>query len=181
MKRMARPLRSVSPSGRARKRLIHPNPNPSQNKQSPPAPEKNGGSPFEAMDASCSIKVTSSRHNNRSSLISWRRSGMSWPLRTNCQTQSYLRIGQRYLRMTHNPLRLHVVCCRIDGLHPRPPVYCNSDGRFAQIASWQYCSMAWPTLLIVDYGSLESRCTAPRSKNLHLPAIAGDAPSPRLL
>src|SRR6266481_1526000 len=35
--------------------------------------------------------------------------------------------------------------------------------------------------LIVDYESLESRCTAPRSKNLHLPAIAGDAPSPRLL
>jgi len=28
-----------------------------------------------------------------------------------CQTQSYLRIGQRYLRMTQNPLWLHVVCC----------------------------------------------------------------------
>src|SRR6266404_1942678 len=33
------------------------------------------------------------------------------------------------------------------GLHPRTTAYCNSDGRFAQIASWQYCSMAWPTLL----------------------------------
>src|SRR5271166_2556873 len=33
------------------------------------------------------------------------------------------------------------------GLHPRTTPYCNSDGRFAQIASWQYCSMAWPTLL----------------------------------
>src|SRR5208282_4594263 len=30
---------------------------------------------------------------------------------------------------------------------PRTTAYCNSDGRFAQIASWQYCSMAWPTLL----------------------------------
>src|SRR5271169_4097735 len=33
------------------------------------------------------------------------------------------------------------------GLHPRTTAYCNSDGRFTQIASWQYCSMAWPTLL----------------------------------
>src|SRR4029077_6039773 len=33
------------------------------------------------------------------------------------------------------------------GLHPRTTAYCNSDGRFAQIASWQYCSMAWPALL----------------------------------
>src|SRR6266478_1572466 len=33
------------------------------------------------------------------------------------------------------------------GLHPRTTAYCNSDGRFAQIASWQYCSMAWPTLV----------------------------------
>src|SRR5271165_2387292 len=33
------------------------------------------------------------------------------------------------------------------GLHPRTTAYCNSDGRFAQIASWQYCSMAWLTLL----------------------------------
>src|SRR6267142_6940778 len=32
-------------------------------------------------------------------------------------------------------------------LYPRTTAYCNSDGRFAQIASWQYCSMAWPTLL----------------------------------
>src|SRR6202035_2194988 len=40
-----------------------------------------------------------------------------------------------------------VVCCRIDGAAPRTTAYCNSDGRFAQIASWQYCSMAWPTLL----------------------------------
>src|SRR5271166_3300985 len=36
-----------------------------------------------------------------------------------CQTQSYLRIGQRYLRMTQNPLWLHVVCCRIDGAAPQ--------------------------------------------------------------
>src|ERR1700724_3496917 len=32
-------------------------------------------------------------------------------------------------------------------LYPRTTAYCNSDGRFAQIASWQYCSMVWPTLL----------------------------------
>jgi hypothetical protein len=36
-----------------------------------------------------------------------------------CQTQSYLRIGQRYLRMTQNPLSLHVVCCRIGGAAPQ--------------------------------------------------------------
>src|SRR6266446_2846179 len=43
------------------------------------------------------------------------------------------------------------------GLHPRTTAYCNSDGRFAQIASWQYCSMAWLTrYLIVDYESLDA-------------------------
>src|SRR5271166_5556680 len=36
-----------------------------------------------------------------------------------CQTQSYLRIGQRYLRLTQNPLWLHVVYCRIDGAAPQ--------------------------------------------------------------
>ena len=44
---------------------------------------------------------------------------MTEDMQVRCQTQNYLRIVQRYLRMTQNPLSLHVVCCRIDGAAPQ--------------------------------------------------------------
>src|ERR1700724_2381749 len=53
------------------------------------------------------------------------------------------------------------------GLHPRTTAYCNSDGRFAQIASWQYCSMAWLTLLDCRLRELRrNHCAQPGKRRL---------------
>src|SRR6266404_5793429 len=51
--------------------------------------------------------------------------------------------------------------------HPRTTAYCNSDGRFAQIASSQYCSMAWPTLLDCRLRELRRNPDDLRSGNHH--------------
>jgi hypothetical protein len=80
---------------------------------------------------------------------------MKGPL-DDCQTQSYLRIGQRYLRMTQNPL-LHVVCCRIDGAAPQDNCVLQTP-MAASLKLLPGSTLRWRgrRYLIVDYESLDA-------------------------